>query len=128
MVFFALPRVGDEVIIAYMDNDIDKPFISGSLYNTTNPIPSTLPKQDHITTLSSKTIGAQEYGYNQLCFSNLKDNEEISLRAQKDYRESINNNFSQTIHNNKSALNLLKLILESLMSFIKSWSKNLMKK
>ena len=101
--FFALPRVGDEVIIAYMDNDIDKPFISGSLYNTTNPIPSTLPKQDHITTLSSKTIGAQEYGYNQLCFSNLKDNEEISLKAQKDYRESINNNFSQTIHNNKDS-------------------------
>ena len=111
-----------------MDNDIDKPFISGSLYNTTNPIPSTLPKQDHITTLSSKTIGAQEYGYNQLCFSNLKDNEEISLRAQKDYTQSINNNFSQTIHNNKSAFNLLKLILEFLMSFIKSWSKNLMKK
>ncbi|TLD96251.1 type VI secretion system Vgr family protein [Helicobacter trogontum] len=101
--FFALPRVGDEVIIAYMDNDIDKPFISGSLYNTTNPIPSTLPKQDHITTLSSKTIGAQEYGYNQLCFSNLKDNEEISLRAQKDYTQSINNNFSQTIHNNKDS-------------------------
>ena len=93
--------MGDEVIIAYMDNDIDKPFIS---------------------------VGAQEYGYNQLCFSNLKDNEEISLRAQKDYTQSINNNFSQTIHNNKSALNLLKLILESLMSFIKSWSKNLMKK
>ena len=104
--FFALPRVGDEVIIAYMDNDIDKPFISGSLYNTTNPIPSTLPKQDHITTLSSKTIGAQEYGYNQLCFSNLKDNEEISLRAQKDYRESINNNFSQTIKNNKDSITL----------------------
>ncbi|WP_104718876.1 type VI secretion system Vgr family protein [Helicobacter trogontum] len=101
--FFALPRVGDEVIIAYMDNDIDKPFISGSLYNTTNPIPSTLPKQDHITTLSSKTIGAQEYGYNQLCFSNLKDNEEISLRAQKDYTQSINNNFSQTIQNNKDS-------------------------
>ena len=101
--FFALPRVGDEVIIAYMDNDIDEPYVSGSLYNTTNPIPSTLPKQDHITTLSSKTIGAQEYGYNQLCFSNLKDNEEISLKAQKDYRESINNNFSQTIHNNKDS-------------------------
>ena len=101
--FFALPRVGDEVIIAYMDNDIDKPYVSGSLYNTTNPIPSTLPKQDHITTLSSKTIGAQEYGYNQLCFSNLKDNEEIYIRAQKDYTQSINHNFSQTIHNNKDS-------------------------
>ena len=104
--FFALPRVGDEVIIAYMDNDIDKPYVSGSLYNTTNPIPSTLPKQDHITTLSSKTIGAQEYGYNQLCFSNLKDNEEISLKAQKDYTESINHNFSQTIKNNKDSITL----------------------
>ncbi|MDY5184663.1 contractile injection system protein, VgrG/Pvc8 family, partial [Helicobacter trogontum] len=104
--FYHTPRIADEVIISFLDNDIDKPFISGSLYNTTNPIPSALPKQDHITTLSSKTIGAQEYGYNQLCFSNLKDNEEISLKAQKDYTQSINNNFSQTIKNNKDSTTL----------------------
>ncbi|TLE07592.1 bacteriophage T4 gp5 trimerisation domain-containing protein, partial [Helicobacter bilis] len=84
-------------------DDIDKPYISGSLYNLTNPSLAHLPIQDHITTLSSKTIGAQEYSYNQLCFSNLKDNEEISLTAQKDYTQSINNNFSQTIHNNKDS-------------------------
>ncbi|MDY5186357.1 bacteriophage T4 gp5 trimerisation domain-containing protein [Helicobacter trogontum] len=41
--------------------------------------------------------------YNELTLSNLKDNEEIYIRAQKDYRESINNNFSQTIHNNKDS-------------------------
>ena len=39
--------------------------------------------------------------YNELTLSNLKDNEEIYIRAQKDYNEYIKHNFSQTIHNNK---------------------------
>ena len=40
--FYHTPRIGDEVIISFMDNDIDKPYISGSLYNTHNPSPATL--------------------------------------------------------------------------------------
>ncbi|MGX2973284.1 phage baseplate assembly protein V, partial [Helicobacter sp. T3_23-1059] len=32
------PRVGDEVLISFLDNDIDKPYISGSLYNNTNTL------------------------------------------------------------------------------------------
>ena len=54
--FYHTPRVGDEVIISYMDNDIDKPYISGSLYNLTNPSLAHLPKEDHITALSARTI------------------------------------------------------------------------
>ncbi|MGX2973405.1 phage baseplate assembly protein V, partial [Helicobacter sp. T3_23-1059] len=34
--FYHTPRVGDEVLISFLDNDIDKPYISGSLYNNTN--------------------------------------------------------------------------------------------
>ena len=41
--------------------------------------------------------------YNELTLSNLKDNEEIYIRAQKDYNEYIKHNFSQTIHNNKDS-------------------------
>ncbi|MGX2973218.1 phage baseplate assembly protein V, partial [Helicobacter sp. T3_23-1059] len=33
--FYHTPRVGDEVLISFLDNDIDKPYISGSLYNNT---------------------------------------------------------------------------------------------
>ena len=68
-----------------------------------NPSLAHLPKDDHITTLSSKTIGVKEQGRNELTLSNLKDKEEIYIKAQKDYTESINNNFSQTIHNNKDS-------------------------
>ncbi|WP_144585334.1 type VI secretion system Vgr family protein, partial [Campylobacter coli] len=37
--FYHTPRVGDEVIISFLDDDIDKPFISGSLYNGTTTMP-----------------------------------------------------------------------------------------
>ena len=104
--FYHTPRVGDEVIISYIDNDIDKPYISGYLYNLTNPSLAHLPTQYHITTLSSKTIGVNEQGRNEINLSNEKNKEVIILKAQKDYTESINNNFSQTIHNNKNSITL----------------------
>ena len=123
--FYHTPRVGDEVIISYMDNDIDKPYISGSLYNQVNPSLAHLPKEDHITALSARTINERnnqsntqgnttphntqvsiEQGSNELIFSNLKNKEVITLKAQKDYTQSINNNFSQTIHNNKDSMTL----------------------
>ena len=127
--FYHTPRVGDEVIISFLDNDIDKPFISGSLYNTTNPSLIHNPLNSHKTSLSSRTINLTnirnssdslnqadssqtehsntaniiEQGYNELTLSNIKDNEEIYIRAQKDYNEYIKHNFSQTIHNNKDS-------------------------
>ncbi|WP_435052366.1 phage baseplate assembly protein V, partial [Helicobacter bilis] len=54
--FYHTPRIGDEVIISFLDNDIDKPFISGSLYNTTNPSLIHNPLDSHKTSLSSRTI------------------------------------------------------------------------
>ncbi|WP_052796526.1 type VI secretion system Vgr family protein [Campylobacter jejuni] len=37
--FYHTPRIGDEVIISFLDDDIDKPFISGSLYNGATTMP-----------------------------------------------------------------------------------------
>ncbi|EOJ0749324.1 phage baseplate assembly protein V, partial [Campylobacter jejuni] len=41
--FYHTPRIGDEVIISFLDDDIDKPFISGSLYNGVNDPLVSLP-------------------------------------------------------------------------------------
>ena len=86
--------------------ELNKPYISGSLYNQHNPSLATLPTQDHITALSSKTIGVNEQGSNEITLSNEKDKEAITLKAQKDYTQSINHNFSQTIKNNKDSITL----------------------
>ncbi|EIU4566545.1 hypothetical protein L4Y02_000741 [Campylobacter jejuni] len=102
--FFHTPRIGDEVIISFLDDDIDKPYVSGSLYNGANPSLVNLPFNDHQTSLSSKTIGVNEEGYNELTLSNIKDKEQIYLKAQKDYDELIQHNFTQRILNDKDSI------------------------
>ncbi|EHP7073821.1 hypothetical protein KP053_001723 [Campylobacter coli] len=102
--FFHTPRIGDEVIISFLDDDIDKPYVSGSLYNGANPSLVNLPFNDHQTSLSSKTIGVNEEGYNKLTLSNIKDKEQIYLKAQKDYDELVQHNFTQRILNDKDSI------------------------
>ncbi|HHY1203118.1 TPA: type VI secretion system Vgr family protein, partial [Campylobacter jejuni] len=101
--FFHTPRIGDEVIISFLDDDIDKPYVSSSLYNGANPSLVNLPFNDHQTSLSSKTIGVNEEGYNELTLSNIKDKEQIYLKAQKDYDELVQHNFTQRILNDKDS-------------------------
>lgn len=101
--FFAIPRIGDEVVVSFLEGDIDKPMVSASLYNAYTPQLPNLPSDYHQTTLSSKTIGVNESGRNEFTFSNLKDKEHIYLKAQKDYGELIQHDFTQTILNDKSS-------------------------
>ncbi|HEB9350255.1 TPA: VgrG protein, partial [Campylobacter coli] len=51
------------MIVSFLDDDIDKPYVSSSLYNGANPSLVNLPFNDHQTSLSSKTIGVNEEGY-----------------------------------------------------------------
>lgn len=103
--FIAVPRVGDEVIISYIDGDINRPVITGSLYNMSSPslIQSDILSSKHKTSLSSKTVGSGEQGINELTMSNLPGSEQIYLKAEKDYEELVQNNYDQTILNNKTS-------------------------
>ena len=119
--FHHTPRVGYEVIIFFLNNDIDKPYISDNLYNKSNSALSSLPLASHQTSLIARTLnGLQsntkeagttnshynplESRLNEITLSNIKDNEEIYVRAEKDYNEYIKHNFSQRIQNNKDFL------------------------
>jgi type VI secretion system secreted protein VgrG len=80
-----IPRVGDEVMVAYEDGDPDRPIIVGSVYNGNNKVPSHLPdRKTHsgILTQSSPKSGA--HGYNMLLFEDAAGHEFIKLRSQKD--------------------------------------------
>ena len=116
--FYHTPRIGDEVIVSFFDEDIDKPYISGSLYNQSNPALPPLPLNAHQTSLSARTLNNSsalqaentnshhnliESGFNEITLSNLKDKEHIYLQAQRDYEELIKHNFTQTIQNNKES-------------------------
>ncbi|WP_368883554.1 type VI secretion system tip protein TssI/VgrG, partial [Proteus mirabilis] len=77
--FMAIPRVGQEVIISYLNNDIDKPIITGCTYNGRNRSPIDLPTHKTRTTFRTKTHKGD--GFNELRFEDKNGNEEIYLHA-----------------------------------------------
>ncbi len=94
MVF--LPRIGDEVLVAFMDGDPDWPVIVGSVYNgDRNPLYS-LP--DHKT---RSTIRTRSYpnssGFNELRFEDKAGSEEIFLHGEKDWNIVIKNDKGQSV-------------------------------
>ena len=103
--FIAVPRVGDEVVISFIDGDPDKPIITGSLYNQENPslIQSDIKSNKHKTSLTSKTVGKDEQGKNELTMSNMPGREQVYLKAEKDYEELVQHDYNQTILNNKTS-------------------------
>lgn len=77
-----LPRVGQEVVVQFLDGDPDRPLINGRVYNGENPTPYPLPAAKTITTLrSASTPGGG--GHNELRFDDQKGREELHLHAQR---------------------------------------------
>ena len=54
MVF--MPRVGQEVIVAFVDGDPDRPLVVGSLYNSANPVPYALPAHQAISAIRTASL------------------------------------------------------------------------
>jgi len=97
---FTLPRIGQEVIVSFVDGDPDKPIIVGCVHNAIALPPYKLPKEktkSTIKTLSSKNGG----GYNEIRFEDKKDNEQIFVHAQKDIDIRIEND-SRTLIEKKA--------------------------
>ncbi len=91
-----IPRIGQEVIVTFIDGDPDRPLVTGCVYNGDNTLPYALPDnqtQSGIKTNSSKGGG----GFNELRFEDKKDAEEVFLQAQKDMKVNVLNDSTATI-------------------------------
>ena len=91
-----LPRIGQEVIVDFLNGDPDQPIVTGRVYNGDNMPPYGLPAkatQSGIKSRSSKGGG----GFNELRFEDAKDKEEVFLQAQKDLNVKVLNDTSVTV-------------------------------
>ncbi|WP_272674877.1 MULTISPECIES: type VI secretion system Vgr family protein [unclassified Providencia] len=94
--FMSIPRIGQEVIISYLNNDIDKPIITGCTYNGHNRPPIDLPKHKTRTTFRTKTHKGD--GFNELRFEDEAGQEEIYLHAQKNLAINVLNSRGERIN------------------------------
>ncbi len=87
---FALPRIGQEVVVEFLDGDPDRPLVTGAVYNASNTTPATLP--DNKTQYGMKSrITKGGGGYNHLWFDDKKGEEVVWFRAERDYKVHIVN-------------------------------------
>ncbi|MBW6400946.1 type VI secretion system tip protein VgrG [Roseomonas sp. HJA6] len=96
---FFLPRIGDEVLVGFVDGDPDKPVIVGSLYSDDAPPPFPMPskkEQGGFSTRSSKKGGTSNA--NILRFDDTKSSEEFFIQAEKDMNVLIKNARTETIN------------------------------
>ncbi|WP_394393085.1 type VI secretion system Vgr family protein [Shewanella woodyi] len=85
----AVPRIGHEVIVSFLEGDPDQPIITGRAYHTTNVTPYILP--NHKTRTVIKTQSHKAEGFNELRFEDEASREQIYVHGQKDMDMVINN-------------------------------------
>jgi type VI secretion system secreted protein VgrG len=96
-----IPRIGQEVIVDFLEGDPDRPIITGSVYNGSNPTPYTLPDKKTVSTIrSDSSLGSK--GFNEFRFEDMKDKEEIFQHAQKDLTIVTENCKSQQTGNDET--------------------------
>lgn len=100
---FFLPRIGDEVLVGFVDGDPDKPVIVGSLYSDDAPPPFPMPskkEQGGFSTRSSKKGGSNNA--NILRFDDTKNAEEFYIQAEKDMNVLVKDARTETINVGKA--------------------------
>jgi type VI secretion system secreted protein VgrG len=86
------PRIGQEVLVEFLEGDPDQPVVTGRVYNAGQMPPYTLP--DNMTQSGIKTrstTGGGTADFNELRFEDKKDSEDIYFHAQKDFHRVVEN-------------------------------------
>ncbi|TPN85025.1 type VI secretion system tip protein VgrG [Mesorhizobium sp. CU2] len=99
--FIQIPRIGQEVIVDFIEGDPDLPIITGRVYNASEMPPYALPgnaTQSGWKSNSSKGGG----GYNELMFEDKAGSELVNFQAQKDHHLLIKHDRNKTVQHDQS--------------------------
>lgn len=99
-----IPRIGQEVIVDFLEGDPDRPIITGRVYNADHMPPYALPANQTQSGIKSRsTKGGTPDNFNEIRFEDKKGSEELYLQAEKDMTTLVKNNHSTTVKANRSA-------------------------
>jgi type VI secretion system secreted protein VgrG len=100
-----IPRVGQEVLVSFLEGDPDRPIITGRVYNNTQTVPYSLPDMGTRTTFrTSSSTGGGTSHYNELRFEDKSGSEQVFIRAEKDYDTRVLNDSREWIGKNQSII------------------------
>jgi type VI secretion system secreted protein VgrG len=102
----SIPRIGQEVVVDFLEGDPDQPLITGRVYNGDNPPPYALPGAAVISGIKTKTH--KGVGYNEISADDTAGKEKITIHGQYDMNttvehdqtNAVKNDFTETIKKN----------------------------
>ena len=97
----AVPRIGQEVIVDFLEGDPDRPIITGRVYNGVNKPPYGLPAGAAVSGLTSNSTKGGS-GYNEYVMDDTKGNELIREHGQFDKDSTIEHDLREHVLNDRS--------------------------
>jgi type VI secretion system secreted protein VgrG len=91
-----LPRIGQEVLVGFLEGDPDAPLVVGRVFNATQLVPYKLPDNKTRSTWKSDSSPGGN-GFNEIMFEDLKHKELVWMQAQKNLRKLVKNDEDITI-------------------------------
>jgi type VI secretion system secreted protein VgrG len=98
--FMAIPRIGQEVVVEFLEGNPDRPLIVGSVYNADQMPHYSLPEEKTKSYIKTNSTSGGD-GYNELMFEDKKDDERLFLHAQKDMDTRVLNDSKTRVINNR---------------------------
>ncbi|OOS02614.1 type VI secretion protein Vgr, partial [Moraxella cuniculi] len=97
-----VPRIGEEVLVDFINGDADRPVVVGRLYNVQNPPPWGYPAAAKKSGIKSKSFNSPLENFNEFMFDDTEGAELVNFQAQKDLTSLIKNDETRHIKNNRT--------------------------
>ncbi|OAN11070.1 hypothetical protein A3K86_19040 [Photobacterium jeanii] len=94
---FFIPRVGQEVLVDFVNGDPEQPIICGSLYNASQPPPY---NRGNLSGIRTHSLEGKASNCNEIRFDDTKDSEHLAIHAEKDHFVTVENDHLEEIENN----------------------------
>ncbi len=95
-----LPRIGQEVLVTFLDGNPDMPIVVGRVFNRSVPVPYPLPAEATKSTWKSDSVPGS-IGFNEIMLEDKKGDELLSQQAEKNRRALVKNDETMTIVRNR---------------------------
>ncbi|MET0210197.1 MAG: type VI secretion system tip protein TssI/VgrG [Burkholderiaceae bacterium] len=96
----SIPRIGQEVVVDFVEGDPDQPLVTGRVYNAEQMPPYELPANAVVSGLKSKSHKAA--GYNEMSMNDTAGKEMITIHGQYDMATTVLHDQTSTVHNNRT--------------------------
>ncbi|ASL44497.1 hypothetical protein bAD24_I13520 [Burkholderia sp. AD24] len=97
-----VPRIGQEVVVDFLNGELDRPLVTGRVYNADQMPPFSLPEAATQSGFVTRTPGGSRANANMLSFEDKRGGEKISLHAERDYALSVENDATHDVGGDKS--------------------------